>query len=326
MKKKVERTALVAVCATYASLCSAQWTAQDSLKLKQMLEGTDNIELNEHAIRSMEFNANPQPEQPTIFKDYLHFDSTLPVNPFVQETDSLAKSGMTLMPYSGTTRYNYDPIYKKRIEFDKKNKAIDWERELPTDGRKAMEGTRLMMMGGGFGGSFMPDLDRFFSKEFWSFRARRNAKKTLIALKNYSRPEEAEGRYEYYYLNNEDFTLNFTGSQQAEEKVQSKLNEFEPMKKGLLYFKYTADGKGNFTLYLPDDQYVKGTFTRNWLGYRLYCNDMELFVSLSQVGGRYYQLKLNLTKEFRSLYVTDEIQKVTLVATASKVSAGSDKR
>lgn len=326
MKHIVKVLLSVVIGSLYAMHGYAQWTEQDSLRLKKMLESPDEIELNKEAIRSIDLNANPLPENPSVYKDYLRYNTTMPELPDRSISDSLPKRGMSLMPYNGTTKYNYDPISGKRILFgtEIKRNGIN---SLPTvGGRKVMEGTRLMLMGGGFGADFKYDLGRLFEREFWDFRSRRAAKKTLLALENYVNPEESQGRYEYYYLDESDFSVSFTGSSEAEEKIQSKLKEYEPMKKGLLYFKYTADGSGNFTLYLPDDQYVKGTFTRNWLGYRLTYNGMELAVSFSQIGGRYYKLNLNLTREFKELFATDSIEKVMLVTTASRISSGSDRR
>lgn len=329
MTKIVKGTFLFAACALCVADCYAQWTPKDSLKLKTILENPEEPELNKGVVKSIDLGGlDLLPEQPEVYKDYLHFDETLPDwLPSLDERPQ-QRVGLTLKPYNGSTKYNYDPVYKRRILLEgdlTKPGEYKITRPAMKGMGKMMDGTRIMMMGGNLGGSFKYNLDRLFHKEFWNFRARKSARKTLLALAAYSNGERNQGRYEYYHLDGADFSVKFAGSQQAEEKINLKLQEYETLKVGLLYFKYTSESKGDFTIYLPDEQYMRGTFTHDWKGYKLLYQGVELFVSLSQIEGTYYKLNLNLTKEFRILYPLEQIEKVALVATASKISSGRDR-
>lgn len=315
MKKIIKVAILFMACLWCAMDCCAQWTAQDSLNLKKILESSEEIELNKSAIQSIGTNFNQLPEQPIIYKDRFHFDTSLPDSPYPLGQEPLRKPGMSLMPYSGATKYNYDPIYKKRIEFTTDKKPFGKEIMFQESAGEIINK-----------GSFNYSLDELFTKKFWDFRTRKNARKTLIALSLYSKPDEAKGRYEYYRLDEGDYAMNFVGSVEAQEKINTDLKEHEQLKKGLLYFKYTSEVKGDFTFYLPDMHNFKGTFIRNWNGYRLFYEGMELVVSFAQIGGRFYRLKLNLTQQFRSFYPSDEIEKVLFTTTALKISSGSDRR
>lgn len=315
---------LFAAAALYANLCFAQWTAQDSLKLKRLLESKDTLILNEEAVRSIRFNANPLPEKSPL-DGHLLYDATIPYKPLSPDIDLKQGTGLTLAPYNSGTKFNYDPINRKIIDYEQEAR-IKEQTTLHTFGdKREMSDTRFMLMGG-LSGSFKTDVNDILTKEFWNFRARKYSKRALLAIENYIQPDEEEGRYEYYHIDNDDFIFRITGTLEAEEEIQSQLDEYDELKKGLLYFKYTADGKGDFTFYLPNEEYLQGTFARTWQGYRLFYNDIELLISLSQKGDKYYQLKLDLTTNFQSLYSAHDVQKVWVVTTASKISSGSDKK
>lgn len=214
-----------------ANYCHAQWTKQDSLKLAELLKKEGEIELNPEALQSIDFLkgsigvetngtatngnsgfASPYSD-PQHYRRHFDFDETLPFSPFPRvATDTLAKGmHMSLLPYHGIYLYNLNPVSGKRVPMggmmDRKTYEISRGQIVPGQGGP-MNDMRLMMMGGSMGGSFKTDFDQMFSLQYWNFRQRRAANKTLVALAAYNNSEQQCGRYEYFHVDNEEYSLN----------------------------------------------------------------------------------------------------------------------
>lgn len=189
MKQFIKISVLLLTGTQYTFHCHAQWTSQDSLKLKKILEGKGEIKLNEEAIKSIDFNSVSFPTQPIIHKNPLQFDMTLPSSPDNEREEPQPKIRLSLRPYTATTKYNYDPVYKKKISMNQKYKgdvSSLYRDGAPGTRRGGMNDTRFMMMNGTLSGSFRCDFDRLLSKKFWDFRGRKNSRKTLDILKSYT--------------------------------------------------------------------------------------------------------------------------------------------
>lgn len=190
MKQFIKISVLLLTGAQYTTYCHAQWTAQDSLKLKKILERDGELKLNEEAVKSIDFNSVLFPNnQPMIHKNSLKFDMTLPGSPENRKEEIQPRSRLSLRPYKATTKYNYDPVYKKKISIDQKYRgdvSSLYRDGAPGTRRGPMNDTRLMMMNGTFSGSFRCDFDKILSKRYWDFRGRKNSRKTLEILKTYT--------------------------------------------------------------------------------------------------------------------------------------------
>lgn len=260
-------------------------------------------------------------------KEYLHFDMTLPKSSYLALPE-LAKPvpGMSLKLYNGATRYNYDPIYKQKIQLDDEGKPFYGNRQLsPTAAKALKRDIDFMTRSGSMGRRSGYSLDRLMERRSWDWGIQRNIRRTQAALGAYRKPEEASGRYEYYHLFEEECSFSFQGSEEAKARVDTLLKEYILPVRGMLYFKYLADGNGNFTLYLPEGEHLRGTFNRCWNGYRLFYKGMELFLLLNRLAESLFQFKMNLTQNLRALYPRDEIEKALLITKASR-TAGSDRR
>ena len=86
-------------------IARAQWTAKDSLNLQRILNGQEDIKLNMDAVKK---GAPKRSKE----KPGLKLDETLP-----QVLDR-KKIVLTLRPYTANTKYNWDPIYQKKIQVD----------------------------------------------------------------------------------------------------------------------------------------------------------------------------------------------------------------
>ena len=91
-------------------LFAQDWTPEDSLRLRRLLEGDGEIRLNPHALKELEQSFG-QPKA-SEEKSWLRFDETLPHT----LTEKQKKARLVLRPYTGYTPYNWDPIRQCKIE------------------------------------------------------------------------------------------------------------------------------------------------------------------------------------------------------------------
>lgn len=93
---------------------SQVWTAQDSLHLKKILGSDHELKLNRDVVKEIEFgNVMPGTPKMSSEKSWLMPDETLP------SALPKPKTSLTLMPYKTNTRFDWDPIYQKKIRIDK---------------------------------------------------------------------------------------------------------------------------------------------------------------------------------------------------------------
>lgn len=90
----------------------AQWTAKDSVNLQRILNGKEDIKLNMDAVKQIDFNSSPTVPKMSKERPGLRLDETLP------QVLEKKKVVLTLRPYTANTRYNWDPIYQKKIRVD----------------------------------------------------------------------------------------------------------------------------------------------------------------------------------------------------------------
>ncbi|EKC53469.1 hypothetical protein OBE_12578 [human gut metagenome] len=143
---------------------------------------------------------------------WMDFDNSLPVMPKAPEK----KVVLTLRPYTANTKYNWDPIYQKKIKVDKDTWRGDefyalkilmiptnWAKHPfdagPRETVEQIEATGLryrvterannMAVGGwqGASGGGISGLDLMtpFTREFWNFKGRKRRARTLEVLKAY---------------------------------------------------------------------------------------------------------------------------------------------
>ena len=90
----------------------AQWTAKDSVNLQRILNGKEDIKLNMDAVKQIDFNSSPTVPKMSKDRPGLRLDETLP------QVLEKKKVVLTLRPYTANTKYNWDPIYQKKIRVD----------------------------------------------------------------------------------------------------------------------------------------------------------------------------------------------------------------
>lgn len=200
------------LCAVAFPLYSQNWTPQDSIRLHRLLQGEGEVKLNPEVLKEMGINSPLGTPKMATDKSWLDFDNTMPVMPQAPKK----KIVLTLRPYTANTKYNWDPIYQKKIQVDEntwrgdpyyKLKAYlaptNWAKTpLDVGPRESIEqieatGQRYrvterannMAVGGwqgagggiGFSGDFLAP----FTREFWNFKGRKRRARTLEVLRTY---------------------------------------------------------------------------------------------------------------------------------------------
>ena len=192
-------------------LYAQEWTPQDSLRLHRLLNGGGEVKLNPDVLKEIGIDSPLGSPKEDMNKSWLEFDSSLPVMPQMPEK----KVVLTLRPYTANTKYNWDPVYQKKItvnkntwrsspfyELTKLKIYTNWaKRPLDAGPRESVEqieatGLRYMVTerannmavggwrgvgGGGISGDFMAP----FTKDFWNIKGRKRRARTLEVLKTY---------------------------------------------------------------------------------------------------------------------------------------------
>lgn len=199
------------LCAVTFPLYAQEWTPQDSLRLHRLLDGGGEMKLNPDVLKEMGVDAPLDSPKADVSKTWMDFDASLPAMPRMPEK----KVVLTLRPYTANTKYNWDPVYQKKITVNKNTWRgnpfyelirlkiyTDWaKRPLDAGPRESIEqieatGLRYMVTerannmavgswrsvgGGGIAGDFM----RPFTKDFWNRKAARRRARTLEVLRTY---------------------------------------------------------------------------------------------------------------------------------------------
>ena len=176
-----KRLFISAVSLLLTGVCYAQWSAQE------LLEGSEELKLNPKVVKQIDFGGAVGTPRMSEEKRWMLPDESLP------EALPKPKVVLTLMPYKANTRYNWDPVYQKKIRVNKNTWRGDSFYELRrqrfytnrTRNRKANEiriGENVSVCGGTISGL---DLMAAFTKEFWNKTGRDNRIRTLEVLKTY---------------------------------------------------------------------------------------------------------------------------------------------
>ena len=105
----------ILLCILSLSASRAQLTKRDSIRLKQLLEGQEEIKINPEAVKNIRFNFAPKVEdmkgKPMMSEDkpWMKFDQSLPKN-FNDTTRWQKPKYHRMLPYTVYTRWNEDPM------------------------------------------------------------------------------------------------------------------------------------------------------------------------------------------------------------------------
>ena len=103
------------LCTVAFPLYAQEWTPQDSLRLRQLLNGEGEVKLNPDVLKEIGIESPLGSQKMEETKSWLDFDASLPAVPQMPEK----KVVLTLRPYTANTKYNWDPVYQKKITVNK---------------------------------------------------------------------------------------------------------------------------------------------------------------------------------------------------------------
>lgn len=187
------------------------WTSQDSLRLQKLLKEGGEIKLNPEILKEIEKENVLSSPKIDLSKSWMDFDTSMPMVPKAPEK----KVVLTLRPYASNTKYNWDPVYQKKITINKNTWRGDPFYELttrfiysnwakspldvgPRETLEQIEATGIRYRvterannmavgswqpasGNGFSGDFLS----VFTKDFWNASGRKRRARTLEVLKAY---------------------------------------------------------------------------------------------------------------------------------------------
>ena len=85
------------------------------MRLHRLLNDGGEMKLNPDVLKEMGIDAPLGSPKADVSKTWMDFDASLPAMPRMPEK----KVVLTLRPYTANTKYNWDPVYQKKITVNK---------------------------------------------------------------------------------------------------------------------------------------------------------------------------------------------------------------
>ena len=101
------------LCLTALLVHAQEWTKEDSLRLRKLLDSDQELNLNQDAVRQIDFGSAVGTPRMSVEKKWMLPDESLP------EALPKPKVVLSLMPYKANTPCNWDPVFQKKIRMDK---------------------------------------------------------------------------------------------------------------------------------------------------------------------------------------------------------------
>lgn len=165
------------LCVAAFPLYAQEWTSQDSLRLRKLLDGEGEVKLNRELLKELETGGATGAPKAMTEKSWLDFNLTLPA--VLRQEEPRKKVVLTLRPYTANTKYNWDPVYQKKIKVDKDTWRGDRFYALKQQTAKGWP-----QSGGGVGIGGL-DLMLPFTRQFWDVKGRKRRARTLEVLRAY---------------------------------------------------------------------------------------------------------------------------------------------
>lgn len=182
MERLIKRfVTVMALSLTTLLMYAQEWTSKDSLHVKKLLDGEQELILNPDAVKSIDFGNAAGTPRISKEKSWMHFDESLP------QVLPKPKVVLTLSPYTATTPYDWDPVYQKKIRVTKNTWRGDPFYELrqllyTKSSNISLGKGGVYISGGAIGGL---DLMAMFTRDFWSKKRLETRDRTLEVLRTY---------------------------------------------------------------------------------------------------------------------------------------------
>ena len=141
-------------------LLNAQnWTSQDSIHLQRFLNQETKIQLNPDALGELN----------DLFQGVMRTSDKKQWMEYILPDEGFQNKGrLTLKPYTPSTPYNWDPVYRKKIDIDKPA-GMTWKNNR---WEAAAKPTGL-------------DFMSIFTNDFWNRKRVKQRRRTLELLREY---------------------------------------------------------------------------------------------------------------------------------------------
>ena len=182
MERLIKRFVIaMALSLTTLLMYAQEWTSKDSLHVKKLFDGEQELILNPDAVKSIDFGNAAGTPRISKEKSWMHFDESLP------QVLPKPKVVLTLSPYTATTPYDWDPVYQKKIRVTKNTWRGDPFYELrqllyTKSSNISLGKGGVYISGGAIGGL---DLMAMFTRDFWSKKRLETRDRTLEVLRTY---------------------------------------------------------------------------------------------------------------------------------------------
>lgn len=182
MKRLMKRfVTAMALSLTTLLMYAQEWTSKDSLHVKKLFDGEQELILNPDVVKSIDFGNAARTPRMSKEKSWMHFDESLP------QVLPKPKVVLTLSPYTATTPYDWDPVYQKKIRVTKNTWRGDPFYELrqllyTKSSNISLGKGGVYISGGAIGGL---DLMAMFTRDFWSKKRLETRDRTLEVLRKY---------------------------------------------------------------------------------------------------------------------------------------------
>lgn len=100
------------LCAA-ALAAHAQWAPKDSLNLQRVLQGEGEVKLNSNVVKQINFGSFVGEPLMSTDKPALKYDAKLPLPEAKIEKKEIK---LSLLVYGPHVKFNYDPVYKRKIK------------------------------------------------------------------------------------------------------------------------------------------------------------------------------------------------------------------
>lgn len=172
---------VMALSLTTLLMYAQEWTSEDSLRVKKLFDGEQELILNPDAVKSIDFGNTAGTSRMSKEKSWMRFDESLP------QVLPKPKVVLTLTPYTATTPYDWDPVYQKKIRVTKNTWRGDPFYELrqllyAKSSTLSLGKGGVYISGGAIGGV---DLMAMFTRDFWSKKRQETRERTLEVLRTY---------------------------------------------------------------------------------------------------------------------------------------------
>ncbi len=213
MSKRYISLPLLFITALVVHAQNKGWTVQDSINLRLILKGNSELKLNPEAMKLIDLGDLVGSPKENTEKPWMLPDETLP--DILPDKPAKKKVLLTLFPYNASTKFNWDPVYQKKIKVNENTWKEDplghlssqtvysnWAKKPMQGGvRKSLEeieatGLRYNPVGerannmsvGVWKPTSKPsgiDLMTPFTKKFWDFKGRKRRARTMDVLSTY---------------------------------------------------------------------------------------------------------------------------------------------